>query len=140
MKRFILKFIRRGLIFGGGGPLIYSIVMYILYLCNADTTFNGLDVFKNVLSTYVMAFLVSGISIIWEEEQLGLGLAVLIHGSVLYICYLGLYLVNNWIPHNSMSVVYFSLIFISSYILIWLIIFLIERKRAKKLNSQLNKE
>ena len=74
-----------------------------------------------------------------QEEKLGLGLTVAIHGSSLYICYLGLYLINSWIPRNITSIVMFSIIFIATYLLIWLIIYIIEKQRAKQFNKIFNK-
>ena len=137
MKKRIKKFCLRGLLFGGIGPLIYGIVMLILYFCNLDTLSNGLMIFKGILSTYLIGFICAGTSIVWEEEKLGIGFAILIHGSILYLSYLMMYLVNNWIPKNPISVLIFSVVFILTYLIIWLIIYLTEKNRAKKLNNHL---
>lgn len=138
MKRVLKKFTLRGLVFMGFGPLIYAIVMFILYLCNVETTFTGLEIFKAVISTSLLAFLVAGVSVVWQEEKLGIGFAVLIHGTTLYISYLAMYLINNWIPRSGASIAIFSGIFIGTYLLIWLIVYLVEKKRAKKLTSIIN--
>lgn len=137
MKIRIKKFCLRGLLFSGVGPLIYGIVMMIIYFCNVDTLSDGLMIFKGIISTFLLGFICAGASIVWEEEKLGLGFATLIHGGALYISYLGMYLINNWIPRNPLSVVIFSVIFIVTYLIIWLIIYLVERNRAKKLNNHL---
>ena len=138
MKRVLKKFTLRGLVFMGFGPLIYAIVAFILYLCNVETTSTGLEIFKAVISTSLLAFLVAGVSVVWQEEKLGIGFAVLIHGTTLYVSYLAMYLINNWIPRSGASIAIFSGIFIGTYLLIWLIIYLVEKKRAKKLTSIIN--
>lgn len=137
MKRIIKKFCLRGLVFSGFGPVIYGIVMFILYFCKVDTLSDGLSIFKGVISTFLVAFIVAGASVVWQEERLGPGFAVLIHGSALYISYLSMYLLNNWIPRDPISVVIFTAVFIATYAIIWLIVYLVEKTRAKKLNSKL---
>lgn len=139
MKNRIIKFCHRGLVFSGFGPLIYGIVMLILFLSHVDTNSDGVMIFKGILSTYLLGFIASGSSIIWDEERLGVGFAVLIHGTTLYISYLAMYIINGWIPQGGFSILMFSIVFIASYIIIWLIILIIEKNRAKKFNMQLNK-
>ena len=137
MKKRIIKFFLRGLLFSGLGPIIYGIVMMILYLCGVNTLSDGLMIFNGVISTFLIGFICAGTSIVWEEEKLGLGFASLIHGSALYLCYLGMYLLNNWIPRNPISVLLFTAIFITTYLIIWLIIYLVEKNRAKKFTAHL---
>ena len=137
MKRKIKSFCLRGLIFSGFGPVIYALVMFILFLCGVNTTLDGKTIFLNVFSTYLLAFICAGISIIWKEEKLGLGIQIMIHGLSLYICYLILYLINNWIPKNAIVLLIFTGCFFLTYLTIFLIIFIIEKIRAKKLNTYL---
>ena len=137
MKKIVSKFLKRGLVCSGFGPLVYGIVMFILYLCNVETNSTGNQIFFAIVSTYLLAFLVAGFSVIWEIEKLGLGFAILIHGSVLYICYLAMYLVNNWINNDLTNILIFSAIFIGGYLLTWLVIYIIEKQKAKKLTKAL---
>ena len=137
MKKRILNFCQRGLICSGFGPVTYGIVMLILYLINVDTTIDGLLMFKGIVSTYILAFIVAGASIIWQEEKIGLAFQILIHGLALYISYLLTYLINGWIKSNINDFLMFSVLFICSYAIIWLIILCIEKAKAKKLNKQL---
>lgn len=137
MKKIVSKFFMRGLMASGFGPLVYGIVMLILYLCNVETTSFGIDIFKGIISTYLLAFMVAGFTVIWEIERLGLGFAILIHGTVLYICYLLMYLINNWIGKDLTSIGIFSAIFVGGYVIIWIIIFITEKIKAKKLNKNL---
>lgn len=137
MKNTIKKFIKRGASFSCLGPLTYAIVILIIHLCNVDTSSDGLVIFKAIISTALLAFICAGASVVWEEEKLGLGFASLIHGTALYISYLIMYLVNNWIPRNLESLLIFSALFVGTYVIIWLIIFITEKNRAKKFNSKL---
>ena len=107
MKGIVKKFCFRGLIFSGFGPLIYGIVMLIVYLANVDTMCSGLVIFKGIISTYFLGFICAGVSVVWSIDRLSIGVASLIQCSCLYVCYLIVYLVNNWIPRNPLFVLYF---------------------------------
>ena len=137
MKKRISNFCIRGLICSGFGPVVYGIVMFILFLCGIDTLSNGLNIFKGIMSTYLLAFIVAGMTIIWQEDRLGLGLSIFIHGFVLYLCYLGMYLINGWLLSNNILI--FSLIFILGYGIIWVVIYIVEKYRVKKLNHNFEK-
>lgn len=139
MKKIIKNFCLRGLIFSSGGPLIYGIIILILDLCGVDTAINGIRTFKAITSTMIMAFLIAGSSIIWQIERIGIGYAILIHGTILYFCYLLTYLLNDWISYSLVDIMIFSIIFISGYLIIWLIIYLIEKRKSIRWNKQLTK-
>ena len=137
MKKMMKEFIFRGLIAAGFGPFVYGIVIFIIETCGVNAMQDGSMILKAILSTYMMAFICAGASVIWQNERLGLGYSALIHGTVIYISYLITYLLNGWLDHDKIG--QFSIIFISGYIIIWLIIFITEKLKAKKLNQQLNK-
>lgn len=137
MKYLVKNFCLRGLIFSGFGPIIYAIVMLSLYLANVDTMVDGLVIFKGVISTYLMAFIIAGSSIIWQIEKLGLAISIPTHGGILYVCYILTYIINGWIKTDLIDIAIFTLIFIVGYLLIWAIIYFIEKNRAKRLNKKL---
>lgn len=137
MKKMMKEFILRGLIAAGFGPVVYGIVIFIIEACGVRAMQDGDMIFKAILSTYMMAFICAGASVIWQNERLGLGYSALIHGTIFYITYLITYLLNGWLDNGKIGL--FSIIFISGYIIIWLIIFITEKIKAKKLNQQLNK-
>ena len=139
MKNMIKEFCTRGLICSGFGPMVYGIVMLILYLVGVDTNINGMILFKGIITTYMMAFVIAGVSIIWKEERLGLATAILIHSVCLYICYLITYGINGWIELDFAPIFDFTIIFILGYLLIWLFIYLVEKRRIKKLNMNIKK-
>ena len=140
MKKFISNFCLRGLIAMGFGPIVYGTIMLILHLCNVDTTSNGLDIFKGIISTCIMAFIIAGISNIYQVESLSLMSKIMIHALSLYLVYLVFYLLNDWIVKDLKVIGIFSLIFFSGYIVIWIIIYIIERKKIKELNEKLKKK
>ena len=133
----IKSFLLRGTIFAGFGPLIYALVILVIDLTGVDPMLNGLVVFKGFISTYLLAFIVSGMSIIWKEERLGFALQMAIHASFIYACYLVTYLINGWLNINFIQILFFTIIFILGYGIIWIMIYLIERNKVNKLNKQL---
>ena len=137
MKKMMKEFIFRGLVAAGFGPVIYGVVIFIIEVCGVRAMQSGDMILKAILSTYMMAFICAGSSVIWQNERLGLGFSALIHGTIIYISYLITYLLNGWLDNGKIGL--FSIFFISGYIIIWLIILITEKIKAKKLNQQLNK-
>lgn len=136
MRKFISDFVLRGLISGGFGPLTYGIIILVLQLSGVEVISDGLAIFKGIISTYLLAFLIGGISVIWRVERIGLVFLILIHGFVLYVSYLIVYLLNDWIKKELIPFLVFTGIFILGYLLIWLIIYLVEKSRAKRLTKK----
>ena len=138
MNKILKEFFIRGLLCMGFGPIVYSIILLILYLCNVETTINILTLFKGIISTSIMAFIIAGATVIWQIEKIGIAYQILIHGLCLYLCYLMTYLLNDWLKKE--GIIIFSIVFILGYLIIWLIIYLIERKRTNNLNRLINKK
>lgn len=113
--------------------------MLILYLCGEDTTRDGLMIFRGIHSTSILAFLVAGAVILWQEERLELTGALVLHGLFLYISYFIVYVVNGWIITELKSIGIFTLVFIIFYSLLYIALYSVERIKVKKINSGLNK-
>ena len=137
MKNIISKIFFRGLVAMGFGPLVYGIIMLILHLCNVDTTSDGLTIFKGIFSTSLLAFLMASINLIYQNDKLNLGIKILIHGLCIYIGYLIIYLLNDWISKDLTAILVFSIIFIVGYILIWIIIYFVEKNKINELNKMI---
>lgn len=137
MKKTVKAFFTRGLLCMGFGPIVYSIVMLVLYLCYVETTLNILTLFKGIISTSIMALIIAGSSVIWQIDKIGIAFQILIHGLCLYLCYLITYILNDWLKKE--GIIIFSIVFILGYLIIWLIIYLIERRKTKKLNALIRK-
>ena len=93
-----------------------------------------------IFSITALAFIAGGMNAIYQIERLPLMVAILIHGSVLYISYLGTYLLNDWLVWGVMPIVVFSAIFVVGYVVIWAIIYSITKRSTEKLNEMLKQK
>lgn len=137
MKRFVLDFLRRGLIASGIGPIILAIVYLILQQSANVQTLTVNQVCIGIFSLTALAFVAGGMNAIYQIERLPLMTAILIHGSVLYVSYLGTYLLNDWLDFGIIPIVVFSGIFVVGYIVIWAIIYLIIKRSTANINKML---
>ena len=140
MKRIILDFLRRGLTACGIGPLVLVILYLVLQKSAGIETLTVQQVCIGIVSLSILAFIAGGMNAIYQIEQLPLMVAILIHGIILYLCYLATYLVNDWLEFGIVPILIFSGIFIVGYLAIWAIIYSIIRKNTAKLNEQLKKK
>ena len=139
MKRHVLDFIRRGLSACGLGPLVLAVIYLILKENGAPEMLNVNDVCLGIFSLSALAFIAGGMNVVYQIERLPIMLAILIHGGVLYICYLITYLLNGWLETGVTPILVFSGIFMAGYIAIWLFIYSVTRKNAEKINDKLKK-
>ena len=134
MKKIVLEFFRRGLIACGIGPIVLAILYLILKRQAAVEILTVNQVCLGIFSLSALAFIAGGMNVVYQIERLPLMVAILIHGVVLYITYLGTYLINDWLEWGATPILVFSGIFILGYLAIWTIIYSIIKKRTKKLN------
>lgn len=137
MRKFVLEFLRRGFAACGMGPIILAILYLILQQTAAVETLTVNQVCIGIFSITALAFIAGGMNAIYQIEQLPLMVAILIHGGVLYVSYLGTYLLNDWLDWGVVPIVVFSAIFIVGYVVIWAIIYSIIKRRTEKLNEML---
>lgn len=137
MRKFVLEFLRRGFAACGMGPIILAILYLILQQTAAVETLTVNQVCIGIFSITALAFIAGGMNAIYQIEQLPLMVAILIHGGVLYVSYLGTYLLNDWLDWGVIPIVVFSAIFIVGYVVIWAIIYSIIKRRTEKLNEML---
>jgi len=140
MKKVVLEFLRRGFIAAGIGPIVLVIVYQILQHSADVSTLTVNEVCIGIFSLTSLAFMAGGMNAIYQVERLPLMMAIFIHGSVLYIGYLGTYLLNDWLDFGIMPIIVFSAIFVVGYIVIWTIIYSIIRRNTAKLNELLEKK
>ena len=140
MKRFILEFLRRGLIASGIGPIVLAIVYLILQQsANIETlTVNAACI--GIFSLTALAFIAGGMNAVYQIERLPLMVAVSLHGIVLYISYLATYLLNDWLEWGITPILVFTGIFVLGYLMIWAVIYSIIKKRTARLNDMLKKK
>lgn len=138
MKKYIIEFLKRGMCFCFGGPLVLAIVYGILGLVGAVENFTVGEVVTGIFSSTLLAFIVAGITVIYTIDKLSPFSAALIHGVVLYLDYILLYLFNGWLQSSLKPIMIFTVCFILGYLIIWGIVFVATRKCTKKLNESLN--
>jgi len=140
MKRGLWEFIKRGMTAAFGGPLVLAIIYGVLGITGTVSSLTPADVSLGIISVTLLAFIAGGITMIYTVERLPLITAILIHGAVLYLDYLIMYLVNGWILRDPGTIGLFSVIFVVGYALIWLCIYLSTRAKTKRINQKLNPE
>lgn len=136
MKKYVIEFLKRGLIFGGFGPIIVGIIYWIISL-NDELILSGGEVLVSVVSIYLLTFIQAGSTVFNQIENWSITKALLCHLGLLYLTYLSCYLVNSWIPFEWSVVLIFTIIFVVSFFLIWIIVYLIVKNTTKKLNDKL---
>ena len=137
MKKFASDFLLRGLVACGFGPVILAVVYLILHQQGVVQTLAVTEVCMGIFSLFALAFVVGGTNAIYQIERLPVMLAILIHGIVLYVSYLIVYLVNDWIKRGFTPILVFSAIFVVGYLMIWAIIYSVNKKNAERINKQL---
>ena len=123
-KKYIVEFLKRGLMAAAGGPVVLAIVYGILGYTGAVESLTPQEVATGILTVTLMAFVAAGITMAYQVERLPLISAILIHAGVLYLDYLVMYLLNDWIPRDLTAIGIFTGIFVVGYALVWLCIYL----------------
>ena len=140
MKKFLLGFIRRGLVACGFGPLALAVVFLILHAHGVVDVLTVEQVCKGIFTLAALAFVAGGINAVYQIEHLPLMAAILIHGGTLYLCYLTTYLVNDWLKGDALSVLVFTGIFVVGYVVIWAVIYAIMKRNTAKVNAVLRQK
>ena len=139
MKAHVKEFLKRGLMAAGGGPGVMAIVYGILGATGAVESLAPGQVCLEILTVMLLAFIVAGMTVVYQIEKLPLGWAITLHGITLYATYILIYLVNGWLQRQLVSVLVFTGVFIVGYAVIWLVIWLSTRKNTAKVNQNLPK-
>ena len=139
MKKFWKEFLFRGLICAAGGPVVLAIIYGILGATGTVEYLSANEVCLGILTISLLAFIVAGMTAIYQMEQLPLLTMILLHGGALYIAYILIYLLNGWLINQLTPILIFTAIFIAGYAAIWLIIYLVEKSKAKRINNMLNR-
>ena len=140
MNKYLKSFLSRGLVFGGFGPIILGIVLFIIDLSGVDLALNGVDILLAILSTYVLAFVQAGASVFNQIEHWSLARSLGFHFSVIFIAYTATYLVNSWIPFEPMAILVFCLIFVIIYFTVWLTVYFSVRAYTKRMNEKIGQK
>lgn len=134
MKKFVKDFALRGMIAAGFGPLILVSIYLGLQLSGIIISIPTSQVNLNIISSLILAFIAGGISAIFNVEKISLGVATLIDAIVIYLDYLIIYLINNWII---IPLLIFKFVYIISYLIIWAIIYHKVKSQVSSINQKL---
>ena len=137
MKKFWKEFLLRGMICAGGGPIVLAIIYSILGATGTVEFFSPSEVCLGIVTITLLAFIVAGMTAIYQMEQLPLPIMILLHGGALYVAYILTYLLNGWLQNSLVPIFVFTGIFIAGYALIWFIIYCVEKVKTEKLNKML---
>ena len=140
MKRYALEFVRRGMIACGIGPVVLAVLYLILQRQGTIDVLTVDEVCRGIFSLSALAFVAGGMNVLYQMERLPLMAAILIHGSVLYVSYLAVYLINGWIQSGAAPILVFSVIFVLGYLAIWAIIYSVMKRNTAKINEALKKK
>lgn len=140
MKKTFFNFIRRGLVSCGLGPLILAVLYLILQHHHNIQTLTVTEVCVGIISLSALAFIAGGSNEIYQIERLPLVVAIFIHGSILYLCYLGTYLINGWLELGTTPILVFSAIFVFGFLAIWAVIYFVIRQKTAKINAILKEK
>lgn len=134
MKDFLSEFFKRGFMAAGGGPFILAIIYYILGKTGEVQSFSPKEVALGIISITIMAFIAGGMTAIYRCEKLPTVSSALIHAAVLYLDYLIMYLLNDWIPKNASAIGIFSAVFAAGFAFVWLIIYICTKNTTNEIN------
>lgn len=140
MNKIAKEFFRRGVAACGLGPIVLAILYLILQHNGLVEFLTVNEVCIGIFSLSALAFLAGGMNAIYQIERLPLMMAILIHGSALYVSYLVTYLVNDWLEWGTTPILIFSVIFVLGYLVIWAVIYAVIMRNTAKINEQLKKK
>ena len=136
MNIYLKRFLQRGIVFGGFGPIILGVVFFILSLTVSDFALGGREVCLAIISTYILAFVQAGASVFNQIEEWPIAKSTAAHFLMLYMVYVLCYLLNSWIPFNINMVLIFTAVFAAGYLAVWLAVVISVKLISKKLNTR----
>ena len=140
MKKNILEFVRRGITAMGIGPMVLVVLYLVLGRLGEVQTLTVREICTGIVSLSILAFVAGGMNVVYQVERLPLMIAILIHGGVLYVCYLITYLINGWLAWGAAPILVFSAIFVLGYLIIWIVIYSIIKRNTATLNEKLKRK
>lgn len=140
MKKHVLEFVRRGMIACGIGPMVLAVLYLILQKQAGVHTLTVNQLCTGIFSLTALAFIAGGMNAVYQIERLPLMAAIFIHGGVLYVSYLGTYLLNGWLEGGTAPILVFSAVFVIGYLIIWAIIYSIIKQRTGRINEILKQK
>lgn len=138
MKQHLRQFIKQGLLSAAGGPIVLAIIYAVLGGAGTIDKLSPGEVSLGIVTLALLAFLAGGINVVYKIERLPLFSAIVIHGAVLYLIYLTVYLVNGWLKTEWVPFLIFTAVFLLGYAVIWCLIYFSIRAQTKQLNKKIH--
>ena len=138
MKRYIFEFVHNGLLACGFGPIIWAIVYFFLERNGIVGVLEGRKVIVEILTVSLLSFIAGGINIVYKIEKMPLMAAIAVHGVVLYLDYVVIYLFNGWLNSGNMPLLVFTVCFFVGYAVIWTVIYFTINRNANRMNKKLS--
>lgn len=138
MTQHLKAFILRGLLAMGGGPLVLAAIYSILHLCGVVDTVTVWEMVRGICTASLLAFIAAGVTVVYEIDRLPLIGAIGIHGVILYLDYIGIYLFNGWLQNQLKPILIFTLCYTLGFLLIWLLIWLFTKNNTNAINKKIN--
>lgn len=138
MNTCIKKFLHRGLVFAGFGPVVMGIIYAVLEYTIEDLNVSGTEICLAIVSTYFLAFIQAGVSVFNQMEEWSIAKSTACHFTVLYLAYILCYLINTWIPFRWEVLLLFTVIFAVGYCIIWLSVVISIKLVSQKINKKLS--
>ena len=140
MNKYLKAFLHRGMIFAGFGPIILGIIYAILDSRLSDFSLSGSQTLTAIVSIYFLAFIQAGASVFNQIEHFSLPKSMLCHLSMLYVAYVGCYLVNSWLPFDLNVLLIFTGVFLIVYFTVWTAVVISIKIISRRLNRKLNEK
>ena len=137
MNKYLKEFLHRGLMFSGFGPIILGIIFLIISNTSANFTVTPSQIFIGIISTYMIAFLQAGASVFNQIEGWSIPKSTFFHFLIIYIAYVGAYLLNSWLPFDPKVILIFTLIFAVVYLVVWITVVISIKIVSQKLNKKI---
>ena len=134
MKAFFKEFLKRGFISAWGGPFVLAIIYFIVGKAENIQNIPINEVSLGIISITIMAIMAGGITAIYQNDVLPLVSSIMIHAAVLYLDYLIMYLLNDWLPRGKIGV--FTAIFIAGFAFVWFIVYLFTKNKTDEINKR----
>lgn len=138
MNTNLKKFLHRGMLFGGFGPIVVGIVFVCVSAGTGGITLTAGQVLMTIVSSYLLAFVQAGASVFNEIDSWPVMKSLLCHFVLLHAAYVGCYLVNSWIPFKIAVVGIFTAIFVVAYLVIWITVYISVKNLGRKMNRKLS--
>ena len=137
MKKYISIFLHNGLHALGFGPIVWAIVYFFLERNGIVEVLTVRKAIIEIMTVSFLAFVAGGINVIHKIERIPVTVAIFIHGIVLYLDYVMIYLLNGWLDSNIVPLLVFTACFFVGYAIVWLIIYFVINRNTTRMNQKL---